>query len=82
VFEEKNDYRRAVTSIDWSPQNPELLLASFSKCKDWNLNEADGFIAIYSLAMHTRPELTLNCQYEVTKAIYNLYDPNIVIGAT
>ena len=82
AFEEQNDYRRAVTSLDWSPSTPELLLASFSKCNEWSMDEPDGFIAIYSIAMQTRPELTLNCQYEVTKAIFNPFDSNIVIGAT
>jgi len=32
--------------------------------------------------MQGRPELTLNCQYEVTKAIFNPHDPNVIIGAT
>jgi hypothetical protein len=32
--------------------------------------------------MQTRPELTLTCQYEVTKARFNPFDSNIVIGAT
>ena len=32
--------------------------------------------------MQGRPEFTLNCQYEVTKAIFNPHDPNVIIGAT
>jgi hypothetical protein len=51
VFEEKKDYRRSVTSFDWSPTHPELFLASYSKLKDWSADEPDGFINIYSLAM-------------------------------
>ena len=31
VFEETNVKKRSVTSMDWSPSNPEHLLASFSK---------------------------------------------------
>ena len=71
-----------MTSIDWSPKQPELLLASYSKCNEWNLDEPDGFVNIFSLSLQSRPELTLNCQYEVTKAMFNPFDPNIVIGAT
>jgi hypothetical protein len=26
--------------------------------------------------------MVLNCQYEVTKAMFNPFDPNIIIGAT
>lgn len=61
VFEEKTDYRRTVTSLDWSPTTPELFLASYSKLKEWSMDEADGLINIYSIAMQTKPELTLNC---------------------
>jgi WD40 repeat protein len=81
VFEEKKDYKRSITSLDWSTAHPELFLASYSKMRDWS-DEPDGFINIYSVAMQTRPEITLNCQYEVTKAMFNPHDPNIVIGAT
>jgi len=61
VLEEKTDYRRTITSLDWSPNNPELFLASYSKLKEWSMDEADGLINIYSIAMQTRPELSLNC---------------------
>ena len=82
VFQEHDELNRAVTSIDWSPIQPELLLASYSKCGEWDLDSPDGKIDIFSLSMQGRPELTLNCQYEVTKAIFNPHDPNMVIGAT
>jgi len=67
-MEEQRDYNRSITSLDWSPAHPELFLASYSKMKVWSLDEADGLINIYSIAMQTRPEVTLNCQYEVIKA--------------
>ena len=60
VFEEKKDYKRSITSLDWSTAHPELFLASYSKMRDWS-DEPDGFINIYSVAMQTRPEITLNC---------------------
>ena len=81
-MEEKTEYRRSITSLDWSPTNSELFLASYSRLKEWSLDEADGLINIYSLAMQTRPELTLNCQYEVTKAMFNPHDANTNIGST
>jgi hypothetical protein len=61
VMEENKDYNRSITSLDWSPSQPELFLASYSKLKTWSLDEPDGLINIYSIAMQTRPELTLNC---------------------
>ena len=52
---------KAVTSIDWSPSQPELLLASYSKIYDENKNleEPDGLIDIFSLSLMGKPELQL-----------------------
>ena len=61
VFQENEVLNRAVTSIDWSPAQPELMLASYSKCSEWDLDSPDGLIDIFSLSMQGRPELTLNC---------------------
>jgi hypothetical protein len=41
VFEDKKDYRRSITSLDWSTAHPELFLASYSKMRDWS-DEPDG----------------------------------------
>lgn len=71
-----------MTSIDWSPTQPEILLTSYSKSREWNMDEPDGLIDIFSISMAGRPELTLNCQYEITKAMFNPHNPNIVIGST
>lgn len=46
------------------------------------MDEPDGFIDIFALSVPGKPELTLNCQYEIVKAIFNPHNPNIVIGAT
>jgi len=61
VFRDKEEINRAVTSIDWSPAKPEILLASYSRMHDWNMDEPDGLIDIFSINMQGRPELTLNC---------------------
>ena len=74
--------KRTVTSIDWSPKISELLLVSYSKCKEWRVDEADGLIHLHSLALRNKPEVTLSCQYEVTKAMFNPFNPNVVLGAS
>lgn len=51
VFQEKDILNRAVTSIDWSPNQPELFLASFSKSNEWSMDELDGYINLYSLSL-------------------------------
>ena len=58
------------------------MLASYSKCNEWKVDEPDGYINIFSTSLRKRPEITLTSQYEVTKAIFNPFQPNIVIGAT
>ena len=82
VFQDKVELNRAVTSIDWSPAQPEILLASYSKSREWNMDEPDGLIDLFSVSLQGRPELTLNCQYEITKAMFNPHNPNVVIGST
>lgn len=51
VFSQTEHLNRAVTSIDWSPSVPELLLASYSKCNEWSMDEADGLIHLYSISL-------------------------------
>lgn len=51
IFQEKADIKRAITSIDWSPTKPEILLASYSKSQEWNIDEPDGLIDIFSVNM-------------------------------
>ncbi len=57
-------------------------MASYSRCNEWKVDEPDGYINLFSMALRKRPELTLTCQYEVTAATFNKYQPNVVIGAT
>jgi len=61
TFQDKLELSRAVTSIDWSPTQPELLLASYSRNSEANMDEPDGLIDIFSLSMQGRPEMTLTC---------------------
>ena len=82
VFQESVEVKRAITSLDWSPTQPEILLASYSSSREWNMDEPDGLIDIFSISLQGRPEITLNCQYEILQAMFNPHNPNIVIGST
>ena len=55
---------------------------SYSKCSEFRYDEPDGLVNIFSLSLKSRPEVTLTCQNEVTKAMFNPFQPNVVIGAT
>lgn len=82
IFQQNKQMKRTVTSIDWSPKVSELLLVSYSKCSEHRYDEPDGMVCIYSTSLKSRPEKILTCQYEVTKAIFNPFQPNTVIAAT
>jgi dynein intermediate chain len=82
VFQPNKQIKRSVTSIDWSPKVGELLLVSYSKCTEHRYDEPDGMVCIYSMSLKSRPEIILHCQNEVTKAIFNPFQPNVVIGCT
>ena len=56
---------RAVTSIDWSPHFPELVLASFGK-NSGNVNESDGLVLVWNIHMPQSPEFILFAQVFVT----------------
>jgi hypothetical protein len=82
MFQPNKHLKRTVTSMDWSPKVGELLLVSYSKCSEHRYDEPDGMVCIFSTSLKSRPEIVLYCQNEVTKAIFNPFQPNIVIGAT
>lgn len=57
-------------------------MCTYSKCREYKFDEADGMINLFSMSLRKRPETTLTSQYEITKAIFNPFMPNIVVGAT
>ena len=57
-------------------------MVSYSKCAEYRYDEPDGLVNIFSTNLKTRPEITMTCQNEVTKAIFNPHSPNTVIGST
>ena len=60
----------------------EMLLAAYSKGDEFDFNQKDGLIHLWSFALRKYPEFTFTCQSEVTSAILYPFDPNIVIGGT
>ena len=74
--------KRIVTNLSWSLKHPELLLSAFSKSNDFNVNQQNGLIILWSLAMRKVPEYVFTCQAEVTSAIFHSYNPKLIIGGT
>lgn len=81
-FIDDNCSGRAVTSLEWSLKHQELLLAAYSKSDDFNLNQSNGLIQLWSLALRKTPEFTFTCQTEITSAIFHKFIPKLVVGAT
>jgi len=46
-------------------------MCTYSKCREFQPNESDGMINLFSMSLRKRPEATLISQYEITKAIFN-----------
>lgn len=74
--------KRVVNDIQWSSKHPEILLTGYSKSEESNINDPHGLVLLWSLAMRKKPEFQFTCQSEVTTAIFNPFNQNMIIGAT
>ena len=82
-FHDESCAKKAVTSLEWSLKYPELLLACYSKrTDDFNANQKNGLIHIWSLVVKKVPEFTFTCQPEITSAIFHPYNPKLIVGGT
>ncbi|KAJ3595299.1 hypothetical protein NHX12_004603 [Muraenolepis orangiensis] len=73
---------RVVTCLDWSPQYPELLVASYNNNEDAP-HEPDGVALVWNLKYKkSTPEYTFHCQSEVMSAGFARFHPNLVVGGT
>jgi dynein intermediate chain len=70
---------RVVNSLEWSLKHQELLLCGYTKSSDYSVNQANGLILLWSLAMRKAPEFTFTCQTEVTSAIFHKFNPKLVV---
>jgi len=73
---------RFVTSLDWSPEFPELLLASYY-ANEVALHESDGVTLIWNLKYKkTSPEYVFLDVSPIMAACFTPFNPNLVIGGT
>uniref|UniRef100_A0A8D0DEY6 Dynein cytoplasmic 1 intermediate chain 2 n=1 Tax=Sander lucioperca TaxID=283035 RepID=A0A8D0DEY6_SANLU len=73
---------RVVTCLDWSPQYPELLVASYNNNEDAP-HEPDGVALVWNLKYKkATPEYIFHCQSEVMSAGFAKFHPNLVVGGT
>ncbi|XP_048512884.1 cytoplasmic dynein 1 intermediate chain isoform X34 [Athalia rosae] len=73
---------RCITSLDWSPQFPELLAASY-KNNDDIPNDPDGVCLIWNTKFKkTTPEYIFHCQSSVMATTFARFHPNLILGGT
>ncbi|XP_061179390.1 cytoplasmic dynein 1 intermediate chain 2-like isoform X5 [Saccostrea echinata] len=81
-FDERWSKHRTVTSLDWSKQHPELLVASYNANED-SPNDPDGVTLIWnSRFKKTTPEYVFHCQSPVMSSCFAEFHPNLVVGGT
>uniref|UniRef100_A0A7N8XVP4 Dynein cytoplasmic 1 intermediate chain 2 n=1 Tax=Mastacembelus armatus TaxID=205130 RepID=A0A7N8XVP4_9TELE len=81
-MDERWSKHRVVTSLDWSPQYPELLVASYNNNEDAP-HEPDGVALVWNMKYKkSTPEYVFHCQSAVMSAAFAKFHPNIVVGGT
>ncbi|XP_012941096.1 cytoplasmic dynein 1 intermediate chain 2 isoform X3 [Aplysia californica] len=81
-YDERWSRRRIITSMDWSPQFPELMVASYNANEDAP-NDPDGVALIWNLKYkNMAPEYIFHCQSSVMSTCFAKFHPNLVIGGT
>ncbi|XP_059427712.1 dynein, cytoplasmic 1, intermediate chain 2a-like isoform X1 [Carassius carassius] len=80
--DERWSKHRVVTCLDWSPQYPELLAASYSSNEDAP-HEPDGVALVWNMKYKkTTPEYVFHCQSAVLSAAFAQFHPNLLVGGT
>lgn len=81
-WDERWSRNRCVTSLDWSPQYPELLVASYHTNAE-SPHDPDGACLIWNTKFKkTTPEYIFHCQSAVMAATFARFHPNLILGGT
>ncbi|KAL8431767.1 hypothetical protein Efla_004989 [Eimeria flavescens] len=75
---------RPITDLRSSPAFPELFLAAYGSpaSKFATAADADGCVLVWSLALKQRPEYVFTCQSAVCSALFDKFQPYVVVGGT
>jgi len=78
-YDERWSRKRMITSIDFSPKFPDLVLASYTK-NPAAPHDPDGIVQVWSLNLHDRPEFVFQAQSDILTAKFSPFHPNLIIG--
>ncbi|KFH09465.1 cytoplasmic dynein intermediate chain [Toxoplasma gondii ARI] len=74
---------RPVLDVRSSPHFPDVFLTSYGAAEfGAEVDQAQGCVLLWSLAMRERPEYTFTCQSHVCCAIFDCFQPSVIIGGT
>ncbi|XP_060949218.1 cytoplasmic dynein 1 intermediate chain 1 isoform X5 [Limanda limanda] len=81
-YDEHWSKHRVVTCLDWSPQYPELMVASYNNNEDAP-HEPDGVALVWNTKFKkATPEYIFHCQSPVVSVGFARFHPNLVVGGT
>ncbi|XP_041104849.1 cytoplasmic dynein 1 intermediate chain 1 isoform X3 [Polyodon spathula] len=81
-YDEHWSKHRVVTCLDWSPQYPELMVASYNSNEDAP-HEPDGAALVWNMKFKkATPEYIFHCQSSVMSVCFARFHPNLVVGGT
>lgn len=81
-YDERWSKHRTITSMDWSKQYPELLVASYNSNED-SPHDPDGVALVWNVKFKKQtPEYIFHCQSAVMSSCFAEFHPNLVVGGT
>ncbi|KFY24581.1 hypothetical protein V491_02096, partial [Pseudogymnoascus sp. VKM F-3775] len=78
-YDERWSKKRMISSINFSPKFPELVLASYTKNPSAP-HDPDGLVQVWNTHLHDRPEFVFHAQSDVLTAKFSPFHPNLIIG--
>lgn len=80
-YDDRWSRKRMISSIDFSPKYPELVLASYTKNPSAP-HDPDGIVQVWNQHLHERPEFLFHAQSDILTAKFSPFHPNLIIGGT
>ncbi|XP_060077167.1 cytoplasmic dynein 1 intermediate chain 2-like isoform X1 [Ylistrum balloti] len=81
-YDERWSKHRTITSMDWSKQHPELIVASYNTNEDAP-HDPDGVALVWNVKFKKQtPEYIFHCQSAVMSSCFAEFHPNLVVGGT
>ncbi|KAK1755090.1 cytoplasmic dynein 1 intermediate chain 2 [Echria macrotheca] len=78
-YDERWSKKRMISSINFSPKFPELLLASYTK-NPTAPHDPDGIVQVWNTHLHDRPEFVFHAQSDILTAKFSPFHPNLIVG--